>query len=179
MKKFFLAVIFGLSFGFLLQKGGVTKYHILEGQLLLTDFTVMKVMLSAILVGMIGFYFLQQKGLAKPQIKPAKLYANIIGGLIFGAGFALAGYCPGTGAAALGQGNFNALYYMGGMLIGSYVYAETSESLSKTIETWSDLGKVTIPEYLHVSHRLFLSLFAVLIILVLFGLSKLPFLKIN
>lgn len=173
MKKFFLALIFGLSFGFLLQKGGVTKYHLLEGQLLLSDFTVMKVMLSAILVGMIGFYFLQQKNLVKPHIKPVQLGANIIGGLIFGMGFALAGYCPGTGAAALGQGNFNALYYMGGMLVGSYVFAELSATLSQTVKTWGDFGKVTIPEYLDISNKVFLIIFAPLLFLVLIGLSRL------
>ncbi len=173
MKKFFQALIFGLSFGFLLQKGGVTKYHILEGQLLLSDFTVMKVMLSAILVGMIGLYFLQQKSLVKPHIKPVQLVANIIGGLIFGVGFALAGYCPGTGAAALGQGNLNTLYYMGGMLVGSYVFAELSETLNQTVKTWGDFGKVTIPEYLHVSNKVFLIIFAPLLFLVLIGLSRL------
>lgn len=172
MKKFAQAIIFGLAFGFLLQKGGVTKYHILEGQLLLVDFTVMKVMLSAILVGMIGFYFLQQKGLAELHIKPAKLGANIIGGLIFGVGFALSGYCPGTGAAALGQGNLNAFYYMGGMLVGSYVYAEISEFLNRSVKTWQDKGKVTLPEIFQVSRGKFLMFFVATILLVQLSLLK-------
>jgi uncharacterized protein len=47
---------FGIAFGFLLQKGGATKYDVIVGQLLLTDFTVLKIMLSAVLVGMIGIY---------------------------------------------------------------------------------------------------------------------------
>ena len=54
LRKFGLAVLFGLIFGFLLQKGGVAKYHILMGVLLFQDFTVIKVMLSAIIVGMFG-----------------------------------------------------------------------------------------------------------------------------
>lgn len=167
MKKFIQALIFGLAFGFLLQKGGVSKYHILEGQLLLVDFTVMKVMLSAILVGMIGVYFLQQRGLAKPHIKPAKLGANIMGGLIFGTGFALAGYCPGTGAAALGQGNLNAFYYMGGMLVGSYIFAELSEQLDTTVKSWMNKGKMTLPEVFHISKSKFSILFGALLLLVL------------
>lgn len=172
MKKIVQALIFGLAFGFLLQKGGVTKYHLLEGQLLLVDFTVVKVMLSAILVGMIGFYFLQQKGFAELHIKPAKLGANIIGGLIFGVGFALAGYCPGTGAAALGQGNLNALYYMGGMLVGSYIYAESSGILNRSVKTWQDKGKVTLPEIFHVSRAKFLMSFTAIMLVVLFALLK-------
>ena len=171
MKKMVQAVIFGLAFGFLLQKGGVAKYHILEGQLLLVDFTVMQVMLSAILVGMVGVYFLQKKRLAKPHIKPAKLGANIIGGLIFGGGFALAGYCPGTGAAALGQGNLNAFYYMGGMLVGSYIYAELLERLNRTVKTWQDKGKVTLPEITHISRGKFFVIYGLILIILLVGIS--------
>jgi uncharacterized protein len=172
MKKIIQAVLFGLAFGFLLQKGGVAKYHILEGQLLLADFTVIKVMLSAILAGMIGFYFLHKKGLAKSHVKPAKLGANVIGGLIFGAGFALAGYCPGTGAAALGQGNLNALYYMGGMLIGSYIYAELSPTLNGTVKTWQDKGKITLPDIFHMKTGRFIFIYGILLVLVLVGVAR-------
>jgi uncharacterized protein len=171
MKKILSSIFFGLAFGFLLQKGGVTKYHLLEGQLLLTDFTVMKVMLSAILVGMIGFLFLERRGIAKPHIKPAQLGANIMGGLVFGVGFALAGYCPGTGAAALGQGNLNAFYYMGGMLVGSYLYAEASEILARSVKTWKDLGKVTLPEVVGISKYKFAAIFGLLLLLVLISLK--------
>jgi len=167
MKKLIQAAVFGLIFGFLLQKGGVAKYHILEGQLLLADFTVMKVMLSAILVGMIGFYFLKEKGLVKTHIKPANLGANIIGGLVFGLGFALAGYCPGTGAAALGQGNLNAFYYMGGMFVGSYVFAEFSRPLNKSVKNWMNKGKVTLPELCHLSERKFVLVFGSILFIVL------------
>jgi uncharacterized protein len=98
------AVLFGLAFGFLLQKGGVAKYQVLEGQLLLTDFTVMKVMLSAIFVAMIGLHVLRRFKKVEFHLKPTRIASNVNGGLIFGAGFAFAGYCPGTGAAGLGQG---------------------------------------------------------------------------
>lgn len=141
-------VLFGLIFGFLLQKGGVTKYHVLEGQLLLRDYTVLKVMLSAILVGMIGVYFLHERVGTKLHLKPTKLGANMLGGLIFGVGFALAGYCPGTGAAALGQGDLPAIIVMLGLVVGSYGYAELSRVLKNTVETWGDLGKRTLPSVL-------------------------------
>lgn len=62
------AVLFGLIFGFLLQKGGVGKYHVLEGQLLLQDFTVLQVMITAVLVGMIGIYCLHKKAGTELQI---------------------------------------------------------------------------------------------------------------
>ena len=101
-KQLLLGLLFGIVFGFLLQKGGVAKYHILLGVLLLEDFTVIKVMLSAIIVGMLGVFTLHALGLVELHIKPTRYAANILGGLLFGVGFALIGYCPGTGAAASG-----------------------------------------------------------------------------
>ena len=104
-KQLMLGLVFGVIFGFLLQKGGVAKYDVLMGALFLTDFTVMKIILSAIAVGMIGIFSMHALGLVQLHVKPTRYAANIVGGLIFGVGFALLGYCPGTGAAALGQGN--------------------------------------------------------------------------
>ena len=127
------AILFGLAFGFLLQKGGVGKYHILMGQLLLQDFTVVKVMLTAIVVGMIGIFTLHRFAKVNLHIKPTRIGSNIIGGLIFGAGFALIGYCPGTVAAALGQGNYDALFAMAGLIAGSYLYAQFSKPLKSSI----------------------------------------------
>lgn len=146
-------ILLGLAFGFLLQKGGAAKYHILMGSLLLQDFTVWKIMLSAILVGMIGLTLLEKNGLVESKTKPTKIGANLIGGLIFGLGFALIGYCPGTGAAALGQGNYDAIFGVIGLIAGSYLYAEISGWSQKTIEKWGDYGKLTISDVLKVSKQ--------------------------
>jgi len=86
-KQLVLGAIFGVLFGFLLQKGGVAKYHVLVGTLLLEDFTVVKVMLTAIIVGSIGIFSLHALGLVKLHIKPTRYAANILGGLLFGVGF--------------------------------------------------------------------------------------------
>ena len=111
-----LGFFFGVIFGFLLQKGGVAKYEVLIGMLLLEDFTVVKVMMSAVVVGMIGIYALHTAGLVKLHIKPTRYGANTLGGILFGIGFGLAAYCPGTGAAALGQGNFDAIAVLLGLM---------------------------------------------------------------
>jgi uncharacterized membrane protein YedE/YeeE len=150
--KLALAAVFGLAFGFLLQKGGVTKFNVLIGVLLLEDFTVVKVMMTAIVVGMVGVYTMSAFGSAKLHIQPTRLGAQIIGGLIFGVGFALLAYCPGTGAAALGQGNWDALFGIAGLTAGSYLFAEFSEPLSRTVEKWGEKGKITLPD-LWPAHR--------------------------
>ena len=139
-----LGLVFGFAFGFLLQKGGVGPYHILIGQLLFQDWTVAKIMVTAIFAGMIGIFTLNHFGKVTLHTKPTKLASNIAGGLIFGAGFALAGYCPGTAAAAVGQGSWDALFAMAGLVAGSWVFAEMSGTLKQSIEKAGDLGKLAI-----------------------------------
>jgi uncharacterized membrane protein YedE/YeeE len=139
-------LVFGILFGFLLQKGGVAHYDILVGSLLLEDFTVFQVMLSAILVGMIGIYTMHRMKLVQLHPKPLKIGANVVGGLVFGVGFGVSGYCPGTGAAAVGQGNYDALFAVLGLLAGSYVYAEVAPMLDRTVGKWGAMGKLTLPE---------------------------------
>lgn len=170
--KLFAGVIFGLAFGFLLQKGGVGKFNILIGQLLLQDFTVAKIMLTAIVVGMVGVFTLHHFAKVNLHIKPTRIGSNIIGGLLFGAGFALIGYCPGTAAAALGQGSWDALFGMAGLVAGSWIFAEFSASLKKTVEKWHDLGKVLLPDLLHIPRGVFVVIFAVLLTVGLFALER-------
>ena len=158
-KQLLLGLVFGDIFGFLLQKGGVAKYHILLGVLLLEDFTVVKVMLTAIIVGSVGVFSLFALGMVKLHVKPTRYAANILGGLLFGVGFGLLGYCPGTGAAALGQGNWDAIAGVLGLLIGSYLFAEASGKLSKTLMKVGDRGKLMLPELLGMSLPAFLLLF--------------------
>lgn len=161
------AVIFGLIFGFLLQKGGVAKFDILIGVLLLEKFTVVKVMLSAIIVGMIGVYALERAGALELQVKETVYGANIVGGLIFGVGFGLIAYCPGTDAAAVGQGNLDAIVGVLGMMTGSYVFALASKFTSGTVSTWGQRGKLTLPDVFGMSRGAFIAIAAPVLVAVL------------
>lgn len=167
-----LGLFFGILFGFLLQKGGVAKYHILIGMLLLEDFTVVKVMMTAIVVGSIGIFGLYALGLVKLHIKPTRYAANILGGLLFGVGFGLMGYCPGTGAAALGQGNLDAIGGVLGLMAGSYLFAEMSGVLGKTVLKWGDRGNLMLPELLGMQLRTFLFLFLPMLVVILVAVEK-------
>lgn len=141
-----LAAIAGLAFGFLLQKGGVAKFDILIGALLLEDFTVVKVMASAIVVGMIGVLLLRRFGRINLHIKPTVLGRNIAGGLLFGVGFGTLAYCPGTDAAAVGQGNLDAITGIVGMLCGSYLYALTSHTAPLAVFDRGRLGEIRLTD---------------------------------
>ena len=165
-------ILFGLCFGFLLQKGGVGKYNVLVGQLLLQDFTVAKIMLTAIAVGMPGVFLLHHFAKVNLHLQPTRVGAQIIGGLLFGVGFALIAYCPGTGAAALGQGSWDVLFGIAGLVAGSYLFAELSGWLKRTVETWGDRGKLMLPELLHIPRAIFIPLFLLVLVAGLFALAR-------
>ena len=152
------AIVFGFAFGFLLQKGGVAKFDILVGVLLLENFVVVQVMLSAIIVGMIGVYLLNRFGLLELQIKETVYGSNILGGLIFGVGFGLIAYCPGTDAAAVGQGNLDAIVGILGMMFGSYLFALASRFTTGTVSTWGKRGKITLADLVGMSRGIFIAI---------------------
>jgi uncharacterized membrane protein YedE/YeeE len=145
---------------------------VLIGQLILQDWTVAKIMLTAIVVGMIGVFPLHHFAKVNLHIKPTRIGSNIIGGLLFGAGFALVGYCPGTAAAALGQGSWDALFGMAGLIAGSWLFAELSGWTKRTIEKWSDLGKVLLPDLLHMPRGVFVGSFALALTAILALLQR-------
>lgn len=154
MNDLFYGLITGLLFGFLLQKGRVLRYDKQLSALLLKDMTIIKFMLTSVIVAMVGTYLLVDLGLAKLSIKATILGANIIGGIIFGLGWGLLGYCPGTSAGALGEGRWDALWGIAGMLAGAAIYAEAFPAMKATVLTWGNLGKITLPQVLGVNHWL-------------------------
>jgi uncharacterized protein len=142
---------FGIVFGFLLQKGGVTKYDVIIGQLLLTDFTVLKIMLSAVLTGMSGIYVMKSLGWVQLNPKSGSAGMNIIGGLIFGVGFAVLGYCPGTMAGAIGNGYLDAtMGGLAGILIGAGLFAAIYPRLNQGILKKGYFGDLTLPKLFNV-----------------------------
>jgi uncharacterized protein len=142
-----LGLVTGIAFGFILQKGQALKFHKIIDALRLRDFTIWKLMFTAIGVGMLGIYGLQELGLAKLHIKPTILSANLVGGLIFGAGFALLGFCPGTCVGAAGEGRLDGLYSgVVGLLIGAGLYSEVYPYLLPGFLKIGALGKVTLPQ---------------------------------
>ncbi len=143
--RLLLGFLIGFVFGFLLQKGRLTHYATIVGQFLLRDFTVLKVMLTGIVVGAIGVYGLREFGWVSLDIMPAVVGSVVVGGLIFGVGMALLGYCPGTAVGAIGEGSRHAMAGVFGMLAGAALYAEFHQPL-KALLGRPDLGKVTLPE---------------------------------
>jgi uncharacterized protein len=164
MGELLYGLITGVVFGFLLQKGRVIRYDKQIGALRLIDMTIVKFMFTTILVAMVGVYLLKDLGIAKLSLKPTILGANIIGGLIFGLGWGLLGYCPGTQLGALGEGRWDAVWGILGMLFGAALFAEAYPGLKNSVLKWGDYGKITIPQIVGVNHWL------IIVVLVILGL---------
>ncbi|MFT5701719.1 MAG: putative membrane protein YedE/YeeE [Desulforhopalus sp.] len=167
-----LGLVTGVLFGFLLQKGRVLRFDKQVGALLLKDMTIFKFMLSAILVGMVGILLLSNFEIITLSHKPMNVGAVLIGGALFGAGWAIMGFCPGTSLGALGEGRWHAVFAIIGMVVGAALYAEIYPFLKSTVLTWKDFGKIGLPGALGLSQWVIVPIFWVGIIVLCFWFEK-------
>ncbi len=175
-RPLFFGLGFGILFGFLLHKGGATKYDVIVGQLLLTDYTVLQIMLSAVATGMIGIYFMKSMGWIKLSLKKGSVGKNVIGASIFGVGFAVLGYCPGTIAGAVGNGYLDAIVGgLAGIVLGTWIFAVMYPRLKNGILKKGNFGDITFPRLLKVNDWVVVVPAAALIVLVLFWIEKAGF----
>ena len=146
-------LITGIIFGILLQKGRVIRYDVQMGALRLKDMTIIKFMFSSVLVAMVGVYLLVDLGQASLRFQPTILGQDILGGLVFGAGWGLIGYCPGTSAGAIGEGRWDALLGAIGMFVGAAIFAEVYPIIMNTrVMACGNYGSITLPDVLGVNH---------------------------
>lgn len=145
-------LISGILFGVLLQRAEVLRYDRQVGALRLIDMTIFKFMLTAIMVAAVGIYALKDMGLVALNLKATSLGGQIVGGTLFGIGWGLLGYCPGTAGGALGEGRLDAAWGLLGMLAGGGVYAAIYPTLKTTVLGLGNLGKVTLPQLTGLPH---------------------------
>ena len=145
-------LVTGFLFGILLQRAEVIRYDRQVGALRLVDMTILKYMLSAIIVGMIGLAILLDLGEVSLSVKGLSFGAQGIGGLIFGIGWGILGYCPGTSMGALGEGRFDAFWGILGGWAGAAFYAEVYPSLHASVLGWGAGGKITLDTWLGLNH---------------------------
>jgi uncharacterized membrane protein YedE/YeeE len=149
-----LAVVLGIFFGLSLERGGLADPHKLTGVFYLRDFTVPKVMFTAILVAATGLYLLADLrllDLGRVWIIPTFFWPQLAGGALFGIGFVVSGYCPGTAVAGLATGRLDALVTMIGILAGSLLFAVLFPALEGFYFS-SDMGPVTLQKLMGVNH---------------------------
>ncbi len=139
--KIIIGLIIGFVFGYALQRTGITKYTRVMGMLLFKDFKILKFMLTAVILSMIGFHLLGDLSVIK--INPKSLdWGKLVGGLIFGTGMGLLGYCPGTMMSRIGEGKKEALLAAFGMAAGLFFYGINIDFFKETFMSSSIDGNL-------------------------------------
>ena len=149
-----VALVIGFFFGLFLERGGLGNPHKLTGVFYFTDFTVPKVMFTAIVVAASGLYLLSDMkvlDMDKVWIVPTFFWPQIAGGFLFGLGFLVSGYCPGTAVAGLASGRIDALVTMSGMVAGSLAFAVFYPSMESFYMS-TGMGAITLPDFFKTNH---------------------------
>ncbi|HSB44344.1 MAG TPA: YeeE/YedE thiosulfate transporter family protein [Nitrospira sp.] len=140
-----LGLVLGALFGAVLQLGGASSHQKMTDALRLRDLTMIKLIVMAIGVGLIGVNLLDAIGVANMKVKDLFLPGVVIAGAIFGVGFAVAGYCPGTALAAAAEGKPDAWATILGGLLGALMFAFMFPELEESLLRIGRYGPLTIP----------------------------------
>ena len=148
-----VSLVLGFFFGFFLERAGFSSALKLTGQFYFRDFSVLKVMFTAIIVAMVGIGYFAMLGwldMSQVFVPPAFIWPQLIGGLLLGAGFIVGGYCPGTSLVAAAIGKLDALFFIAGIFIGIFLFGVTEPGFERFNSSGS-LGPLTLPMWLNVN----------------------------
>jgi hypothetical protein len=147
-----VAMLLGVGFGFFLEKGGFGNSRVLAGQWYGYNFAVLRVMFTAIVTAMVGLFGLRYLGVVDFElvhINETFLWPQVVGGLIFGVGFAVGQFCPGTAFVGCATGKLDALTYVLGFLIGAVAFGFAYPIIGHFYES-SSMGRVLLSDWLHI-----------------------------
>lgn len=170
-----IAVAIGIGFGFFLEQAGFGSSVKLAQQFYFRDLTVFKVMFTAIITAMLGLFWLSWFGLidlSLVRVLPTYLLPQTVGGVIFGVGFVMGGYCPGTCVVASVTGKMDGWIHLLGMFAGIFLFAE----LFPFIESWyssTPMGEITLSQQFGLSHGTMVLIVVLVALAGFYGAEKL------
>ena len=170
-----IALLLGVGFGFCLERAGFGSARKLSAVFYLYDMAVVKVMLTAIVTTMAGLFLLAAGGwmdLSELYLEPTNYAAQGLGGLIFGAGFIVGGYCPGTSLSAAATGRKDGMLFILGMLCGVMAYAEFTPGLEDWIKAGSR-GEITLPSLTGIGMGWWVLVFIAFLVFAGWGMGRL------
>ncbi len=144
-------VFTGFWFGFALERAGFGNSRKLAAQFYLKDMRVLKVMFTAILTAMLLIFWSSALGLLDYRalyINPTHMWPGIVGGLIFGAGFVIGGYCPGTAIVSMSTLKLDGMFFVLGLLFGMTIFGETVGLFQVFFDSSGSYGEVTLQGWL-------------------------------
>jgi uncharacterized membrane protein YedE/YeeE len=147
--SYLIAIGIGFLFGFVLERAGFGDSRNLTNIFYFRDMRVLKVMFSALCTAMVGLIVLNWVGLfnystlVDVTLLKTYLWPQLVGGILFGLGFAIGGYCPGTAAVGVVSGKLDAIVFILGMVAGIWIFA-AGFPLWGSFYNSSDLGRLTL-----------------------------------
>ena len=117
-------LVLGTVFGFILSRSGAADYGFIQGMFLFTEFQLYGILAVAVLVAAPGIWLIKQRGRTilgrRVAIETKPLHrGNIVGGVLFGIGWSIAGMCPGPILVNIGEGKLYAIAAFAGALVGA------------------------------------------------------------
>ncbi len=172
LKTLLIGLLIGVAFGATLSLAGVASHRMIVNALRLKDLRLLKIILTALAVGMVGVNLLDAAGMAHLKIKSAYLLGVALGGALFGVGFALAGYCPGTCIVATAERKKDAAFVLLGGLLGATTFGLLYPILKPVLIDPLNFGEVRVPNLLGVSPLIMALVFAAVLLAVAWWLPN-------
>lgn len=147
MADVWIGLFSGIAFGFVIQRVGATNPHKMALAHLMKEPYIPQFMLLVVIFSAFGLFALEAAGAGTTRVLPISLVATGLGGVIFGIGWGLTGYCPGTCWAAVGEGRMDAIFTLLGGLVGTAVFAHLHETLIPVLYMPTNYGQLTLSEW--------------------------------
>ncbi|WP_186429698.1 YeeE/YedE thiosulfate transporter family protein [Clostridium sp. BSD9I1] len=173
-----LALLFGIGFGYILQRVEALEYKNIINALRLKDLTIPKFMLFSVAITCVGIFSLRTAGLVSLDLITTNVVGNIIGGLIFGVGFAFSGYCPGTSIGAMGEGKRDAKYTVIGGVFGVLLYTLIQQYTNFSIAKF-DIGKISLVDIVQINPFSLAVMFSSILVIIIYAIDYLEKKKIQ
>ena len=146
MTNIWLGLFSGIAFGFVIQRIGATDSHRMARSHLMLDADIPRFMLLTVALSAVGLFGLQAVGVGRIMPLPTSIVATGLAAIIFGIGWGLAGYCPGTIWAAAGEGRMDAVFALLGGLAGTALFAQLHETLIPLLYDPTNVGQITLTD---------------------------------
>jgi uncharacterized protein len=162
-----VAVGVGFLFGFVLERAGFADSRNLTNIFYFRDMRVLRVMFSALTTAMVGLVVLSWLGLfdytvlLDSSLLKTYLWPQLVGGVLFGLGFVVGGYCPGTAVVGVASGKLDAVVFLLGMTVGIWIFA-IGFPLWGSFYMSSPLGRVTLWQAFGLSKELMAGLIVIM-----------------
>jgi len=146
MTQVMLGLLSGVAFGFVIQRAGATNPDIMARAHLMKNPDIPRFMLAAVVISAVGLFGLQSVEVGTTMFLPTSVVATGLAALIFGIGWGLSGYCPGTTWAAVGEGRLDAVFALLGGMAGAALFAHFHEQLIPLLYEPTNVGPLRVPD---------------------------------